>query len=602
LTEVWLLSLRKYLKKCLTIGPVAFCLSKTVENDKTVLHDVSVQLGLWESQPGFCSVLLELVDDKSNSVVVRNAAVILLKNVIEKYWRRSDRSYYITDDEKVYLRSRLLSLFNESASSVCSAAVDVHLMTAFTLQVAKTHAVLLSTVAMHDYPSHWPSMLSDIIAGVASAGAEAASRMAAGDVGGAEVANLVQVRAAVALQAIVKSLCSRAAGIARRTLSSVAAALLALASQLVVHCGSVVAADVTQRHVPPDERALVLYEVGIKLARRLLKYILPDVNAASGVLSDDLPRVAGTIAVLPTLRASASQAVYASALRLVALSLKLMAECCEQRGGEFAALAAPYVPLCAGLLQSEVASASDAESRPSVLALRLLNTVVDQAALRNSPELAPLLSVESLAALVELLVTRHFALRDAELALWRDEPETFFAEQDVDGVLTTPRAHARLLTVTCLRNVPALAQPVAHALLRLVDEADEMRTRAASSAGAFEAARRLDACYSLAGAAAFDLHDHIDFGGWFERRLARVLVGASADAADALVQHRVLWLLCEWINDVAPATRAPLCRSLAALIAADNVDLVVRLTAANTLHHCTCVVEAVTYLLIRMCD
>lgn len=72
-----------------------------------------------------CMYIQQIVGDKTNDELVRNAGVLLLKNVAEKYWRRSAESYFISDDEKLQLRSRLLTLFDEPSSPVTLCSITI---------------------------------------------------------------------------------------------------------------------------------------------------------------------------------------------------------------------------------------------------------------------------------------------------------------------------------------------------------------------------------------------------------------------------------------------------------------------------------------------
>ena len=429
-------------------------------------------------------------------------------------------------------------------------------------------------------------MLSDLGQCVEAAAAAADNCARRGDVNGANVANLVHLRAACALQRVVKALSTRAVGLARRSLSSAAPQLLALATRFVVQCGAQLVDAVVARRVAPDARTVTLYETGSKLARRLLRCAVVDLNAAQTLLSDELDRVASFVGHLNALRELGGDgSPHTVAVRVCALACKLATECIEQRGAEFAACSAAYVRAAYALL--EAASDGDAESAATTRAMLLLCAVVDSPVVRESPSVAPLVSVDPLAQLVELLVTRYYPLRDSELVAWRDEPETFFAEQDTDYGLATPRSTAKSLTVKSLRALPTLAAPIAAMLQRLAMQANAARASANSGAAQFEAARALDACYALAGVAAFELHDHVDFGSWFRSQLAPTLeVATTNDGCVALLQRRVLWLLSDWLNDVDATLRAPLCAALTTLVASESSDLVVRLTAVLTLRAC----------------
>lgn len=59
----------------------------------------------------------DIVADKQANEGVRKSAVILLKNLVEKRWRRASANA-VADDEKQLVRQRLLLLFDEQNDTV----------------------------------------------------------------------------------------------------------------------------------------------------------------------------------------------------------------------------------------------------------------------------------------------------------------------------------------------------------------------------------------------------------------------------------------------------------------------------------------------------
>lgn len=247
--------------------------------------------------------------------------------------------------------------------------------------------MLLSTVARHDYPQHWPTLVSELVSCVEAAGAAAAAAGASADA--VALANLVHVRAASALQCVVKALCSRGATLAMRSLAADVPSLLSLASQFTVQCGAHIVDAVMRQRVAPDTRVLLLYEIGNKLARRLLKFPFVALGAANALFVDELERFTLLVDQLPQLRetqtTSVQQAVdgatYGAALRICVLSSKLAIECASLRDVDFAPYAAPYVRVCCVLLQNVLNI--DAESNAIIRAMMLLSICVESSSIRT---------------------------------------------------------------------------------------------------------------------------------------------------------------------------------------------------------------------------
>lgn len=197
---------------------------------------------------------------------------------------------------------------------------------------------------------------------------------------------MIQLRAASALQCVVKALCSRGATLAMRSLAADVPVLLSMATQFMVQCGEHIVDAVARQRVAADARVLLLYEIGNKLARRLLKFPFVALSAANAVFADELERLALIVDLLPQLREQVSsnaqgEAVYSTALRLCVLSNKLAIECATLRDADFAAYAAPYVRVCGALLQNTLNS--DSESNAIIRAMMLLSLCIESPSIRQ---------------------------------------------------------------------------------------------------------------------------------------------------------------------------------------------------------------------------
>ena len=122
------------------------------------------QLQNWETQRGYYTLLQVDFDsfdlqrkegtdrfqaiflDRSLPKEVRNLSIILLKNGIDKYWRRTAHNA-ITAEEKVTIRSHLLEGGIREAET----------------QLALQNALVLSKVVRIDYPLDWPDALTSLI-------------------------------------------------------------------------------------------------------------------------------------------------------------------------------------------------------------------------------------------------------------------------------------------------------------------------------------------------------------------------------------------------------------------------------------------------------
>uniref|UniRef100_A0A672TBB2 Importin 11 n=1 Tax=Sinocyclocheilus grahami TaxID=75366 RepID=A0A672TBB2_SINGR len=118
-------------------------LTQATSQDTAVLKPAEEQLHQWETQPGFCSVLLSIFNNHLLDVNLRWPAVIYFKNGIDRYWRRV-APHALSEEEKSSLRAGLITNFNEPVNQ---------------LSIATQIAVLIAKVARLDCPWQWPELI-----------------------------------------------------------------------------------------------------------------------------------------------------------------------------------------------------------------------------------------------------------------------------------------------------------------------------------------------------------------------------------------------------------------------------------------------------------
>ncbi|XP_028170054.1 importin-11, partial [Ostrinia furnacalis] len=145
--ESWKYSLRTHNMDPNIYALVLDTLNRATSQDTEVLKPAEKKLQEWEIEPGFYSVLLDVLSNHSIDINVRWLAVMCFKNGVDRYWRRNAPNA-ITEDEKQKLRLGLLT------TNILSEPVT---------QIATQQAVLISKIARFDCPTNWPNLVPDLI-------------------------------------------------------------------------------------------------------------------------------------------------------------------------------------------------------------------------------------------------------------------------------------------------------------------------------------------------------------------------------------------------------------------------------------------------------
>ncbi|KAI4458349.1 importin-7 8 11 [Holotrichia oblita] len=165
-------------------------LQRASSQNPEILKPAEAKLVEWEIQPGFYTVLSNIISNHNIDITVRWMAVLYFKNGIDKYWRRNAPQTWryfnltflfsaISEDEKISLKRSLISNFSEPIQ-----------------QIATQKAVLVSKIARNDCPKEWPELLPTLIQAVESSD------------------SLIQHRGLLTLHNVIKALSSkRLAGI-----------------------------------------------------------------------------------------------------------------------------------------------------------------------------------------------------------------------------------------------------------------------------------------------------------------------------------------------------------------------------------------------------
>lgn len=105
-----------------------------------------------------------------------------------------------------------------------------------------------------------------------------------------------------------------------------------------------------------------------------------------------------------------------------------------------------------------------------------------------------------------------------------------------------------------------------------------------------------DACHLAIGLGSWDLYDFIPFPAWFQKHLWPLLQSAlnSDQFIAKVVKRRVAWIVGCWVSKIPSEMRPTIYSMLIALL--EDSDIVVSLTAANSLRICILVFNLSSFL------
>ncbi|XP_041980606.1 importin-11 [Aricia agestis] len=533
-------------------------LNRATSQDTEVLKPAEEKLQQWEIEPGYYSVLLDILSNHSIDVNVRWLAVMCLKNGVDRYWRRTAPNA-ITEDEKQKLRQGLLT------SSILSEPV---------MQIATQQAVLIAKIARHDCPLHWPNLVPELISTLKAP------------------QPLVQYRSLLIFHHVVKALASKRLAGDRQTFQELTNTVYGFILNLwhgntelfLRHIQEGAATDVITEHL---EKALLCLRIlrkltmfGFKKAhesrdavaflnivfdrakaslecRKLLKgrgiyplelcekFIIHLTKVALGVLSTQ------PFSYVPLIRPSLEFALY---------------YCFTEQGMSliYERFTIQCLNIVKGILQCMEYSLP-----------KITDQIKEPLAIQAHQMKSEVLDENTVCHMCRHLVTRYFVLSADDLALWDAEPESFATDEAGESWKYSLRPCTEAVFVELFQSYRAALAPE---LLRLL--------RALPNAPAHDLPSILhrDAIYNAVGLAASDLYDDVDFDEWFTNVLSAEL--KIQDDNYRIIRRRVCQLIGQWCSVRASHSLRPaLYAALLEPLSRSNEDAAVKLAAAEALRH-----------------
>ncbi|KAL0450995.1 UNVERIFIED_CONTAM: hypothetical protein Slati_1655900 [Sesamum latifolium] len=584
-------------------------LANSLSGDINVRKPAEDALAQFESRPGFCSCLMEVITAKDlvSQTDVRLMASVYFKNSVNRYWRNRRDSTGMSNEEKVHLRQKLLSHLREE-----------------NYQIALTLAVVISKVARIDYPRN------DLFSVLAQ-------QLQSADI-------LTSHRIFMILFRTLKELSTKRLTSDQRTFAEIASQFFDYSWHLwqndmqnLLHGFSVLAQNASELHHDDIYLTCERWLLCSKITRQLI---------VSGFQSDakSIQEVQPVKKVCPVmLKAIQSFLPYYSSfqekhskfwdfLKKACTKLMKILIAIQQRHpysfGDQSVLW-PVVDFCLNkitdpepdvlsfeefLIQcmSMMKSVLECREYKPFLTGRVMddNRVTLQEMKKNvstavAGVLASLLPSERVVLLCNILIRRYFVLTASDVEEWYQNPESFHHEQD--SVLWSERLRpcAEALYIVLFENhsqvgsFDAFMCPVTVGIFDMFGTGNILMVvvlAAARSSCGFNSSRGneclpssvseissqlllKDAAYGAAAYVYYELSNYLSFKDWFNGALSIELTNDHPNMR--IIHRKVALILGQWVSEIKDDTRRPVYCALIKLL--QEKDLCVRLAASRSL-------------------
>ncbi|XP_075979349.1 importin beta11 [Anticarsia gemmatalis] len=534
-------------------------LNRATSQDTEVLKPAEKKLQEWEIEPGFYSVLLDILSNHSIDVNVRWLAVMCFKNGVDRYWRRN-APHAISDAERLKLKEGLMTR---------------NILTEPVSQIATQVAVLISKIARFDAPTYWSNLIPYLIGAVS------------------DPQPVVQHRSLLILHHVIKALASKRLVGDRRTFQDVTNTIYNMILNLW-HENTERFLRFIQQGASTElitenlEKALLCLRMlrkltvfGLKKAhesqdamaflnivfdraktslecRKLLKgrgiyplelcekFIIHLTKVALGVLSCQ------PFSYVPLIRPSLEFALY---------------YCFTEQG--MALIYERFTIQCLNIVKGILQCVEYKPPKGDV------EQIKEPMTLQAHQMKMQVLNENTLCHMCRHLVTHYFLLSADDLALWDAEPESFATDEAGESWKYSLRPCTEALFTELFQFQRETLTPELVRLLASLQQTPILPDD-------LNAILKKDAVYNAVRLAAFELYDDVDFDEWFTNVLNQEL--KIKDNNYRIIRRRVCQLIGQWAGVRASQSLRPaMYEALLEPLTRKDEDAAVKLAAAEAL-------------------
>ncbi|XP_038076376.1 importin-11-like [Patiria miniata] len=534
------------------VATVLDALTRAASQDTAILKPAEQQLKSWETQPGFYSVLLTIFSNHSLDVNVRWLAVVYFKNGLDRYWRKT-ASNAIPEPEKTKIREQLIMNFREPVGPI-----------------ATQLAVLISKIARADCPRNWPELIPTLLANIR------------------RPEHLEQQRALLTYHHVINMLAGKRLGPDRKLFQELTASTFAFLFEL---WNSHLEGFLHHASLDDHHNMAVLLELSTLALKVLRKQIIygmtePEKNTDAMML---IQLVFQRIRPVLEIRGKTppSNNLREKMEKKILLMMKMLLDIQDTFPLSYVAFIPQSLELSVSYVFTEAGKGLLFE-RFIVQNMNLIKSIVkcdyyrvskvieetkEQGAIDAHKAKNEFFTDSTLREMCHRLLSQYFLLTQEDLEMWENDPEGFTIDEGGESWKFTLRPCTEVLFLAMFHAYRDVFTSVLLQMVQSVQGIVEPTN--------MEMMLQKEAVYNAMGLAAFELFDEVDFDQWFTNHLLGEL--GDKNPRYKIIRRRVIWLIGQWLGvKLAPSLHPTVYQAVLPLLAEDE-DLVVRITAAQTL-------------------
>eukprot|EP01125_Pyxidicula_operculata_P012132 TRINITY_DN3983_c0_g1_i1.p1 TRINITY_DN3983_c0_g1~~TRINITY_DN3983_c0_g1_i1.p1 ORF type:complete len:984 (-),score=203.37 TRINITY_DN3983_c0_g1_i1:107-3019(-) len=521
-------------------------LPKLTDHSPAVQKPAEEQISNLFKVPGFCSLLLEIAANRSNSDNLRIISLILVKNTIEKQWLvRVGTSGAIHPNEKAHIRNLVFSFMDERSDKIF-------------IQLA----LIVGKIARCDFPNEWPDLITKLFQIVQGENILARLR-------GLSCINQVQI-----------ALRSRRLLSGKRQFREITPVIFNFVinlwqdgTQQILYALS----EFSKNSIPESQlESVVTTAESVKLSLKIIHGLLLQGFTDWTQENNVLPFLRKMLEIWKNLIACRLNVPENRLTRYTLFFEKQYGKILIDTQNENPVQWVPLLPEFLLFTYEQMKSTNNYIKHEKfvvncMMFIRQILTCTRYHEIAQTMELVKSFMRDDIVTEMVNLMLRHYMLLTTDdLNEWQNEPEQF-ANEEVSELWTEKQRYmSEKLFETLLMYQPNIVLPVVQQLMQETSQPQNMQQILLK-----------DSVYNAIAIGATDMWEKIDFSDWFSKTLIVEL--QSQEPIYKIIQKRIMEVIGQWVTTITPQILSQIYNVTVSMIG--SRDLVMALTAAQTLSY-----------------